>query len=145
MKSIETEILINAPATLVWKHLVDFAHYPDWNSFIPNFTGELKFGSRWKVTLHPPGGNKMTFSPLCTKLEIGKSLWWKGQLGIPGLFDGEHMFSLIPIEENKTLLKQNENFSGILIPFMWKYLFKSTFNGFNLMNQQLKERVEATT
>jgi len=94
MKSIESEITIDAPVASVWSHLIDFVHYPNWNVFIPSISGELKEGSKWKVTIHPPGGSKMTFAPKCTKMETGKRFQWKGSLGIPGLFDGEHIFSL---------------------------------------------------
>jgi len=142
MKTIESEITINASVDRVWSVLMDFTAYPDWNAFIPYLTGNPVVGSKWKVTIHPPGGSKMKFSPVCTRLEYGKYMQWKGNLFIPGLFDGQHNFSLMPIGEDKTLLKQFENFSGILVPVLWKSLYKKTLTGFNLMNQQLKYRVE---
>lgn len=51
MKSLETEIIINAPADKVWNILVDFDSYPEWNPFILSFDGEISEGKKFKVTL----------------------------------------------------------------------------------------------
>ena len=143
MKSIETQITINAPMEIIWSHLTDFNHYPEWNAFIPSISGELKEGATWNVEIHPPGGRMLKFAPKCTKMETGKRFQWKGNLFMPGLFDGEHIFSLARLGDNETLLQQSENFSGLLVPIFWKSMYAKTLTGFNLMNQQLKERVEA--
>ncbi len=37
MKSLETDIIINAPIDPVWNILVDFDSYPEWNPFIKSF------------------------------------------------------------------------------------------------------------
>jgi hypothetical protein len=37
---------------------------------------------------------------------------------------------------------QSEDFSGILVPLFAKMLDNQTVNGFNLMNEALKERCE---
>ncbi len=40
------EITINAPVELVWKILLDFDKYPDWNSFCPSIKNDsLEMGS----------------------------------------------------------------------------------------------------
>jgi hypothetical protein len=41
-----------------------------------------------------------------------------------------------------TTFIQSEKFRGILVPFFKKMLDKNTTNGFDLMNQKLKEMVE---
>ena len=143
MNSIKTEIMINAPAGVVWSHLIHFEEYPKWNSFIPSITGEPKVGAKLKVTLQPPGGRKMTIMPKCVAMETGIRFEWKGSIIIPGLFDGRHSFLLIPQADNKTLFIHSESFSGILVPLIWKFIHKMTLEGFQLMNRQLKERVES--
>ncbi len=143
MTSIETNIIIDAPGHIVWSHLIDFAQYPDWNSFIISIEGELKEGVTFNVTIQPPGGKQMKFAPICTKLITGKHFQWKGKVLIHGLFDGEHIFILQPMNDEQTLFIQKENFSGILVPLFWKSMHQKTRAGFNLMNQQLKERSES--
>jgi len=142
MNSIKTEITIDAPAGDVWSHLMNFELYPKWNSFIPSIIGKPIVGTKLTVTLQPPGGKKMTIVPKCVAIEPGVRFEWKGSIIIPGLFDGRHSFLLIPQSPNKTLFIHSEKFSGILVPIIWKSIHKMTLAGFELMNQQLKERVE---
>lgn len=46
------------------------------------------------------------------------------------------------IKNETTRFIQRENFSGILLPMLWKQLNTKTKEGFELMNQKLKERCE---
>ena len=46
-------------------------------------------------------------------------------------------------DDGNTVFIQREKFKGILIPFLWKKLNKDTRNGFELMNHELKVRVES--
>jgi len=143
MKTIETNIVIDAPGHIVWSHLIDFEHYPEWNSFIISMEGVVKEDATLNATIQPPGGKQMKFSPVCTKLIIGKHLQWKGKVLMNGLFDGEHIFILQPVNDEQTLFIQKENFSGILVPLFWKSMHQKTKAGFELMNRQLKERSES--
>ena len=111
-----------------------------WNPSIFSLEGELKEGKTIKVQLKPKGHkNPIGFSPKVLKVEKDKHLAWKGQFFIPGLFSGQHEFLLEEKTPGKTLLTQREDFSGILLPFL---NLKKTEEGFKMMNQALKERVE---
>jgi hypothetical protein len=139
MKQIYTEIEINAPINNVWNILTEFDKYPSWNPFIKSINGEVKEGSIFKVTLQQPGSKPITLSPRCLKFEKESEFRWLGHLLFPGLFDGEHIFILEKLDTNKTKLIQKENFKGILVPLLWKQLNTKTRNGFELMNQKIKE------
>ena len=65
-----------------------------------------------------------------------------GHLLFPGLFDGEHKFELVDNHDGTTTFIQSEIFKGILVPLFNKMLDTNTVNGFNLMNQKLKELSE---
>ena len=39
MKTIETQIIINAPVGQVWQTLMQFKNYPKWNPFIQSIEG----------------------------------------------------------------------------------------------------------
>ena len=44
----------------------------------------------------------MTFKPRVTVVEPGRRLEWLGTMGIPGLFDGRHSFTLTPLADGRT-------------------------------------------
>jgi len=134
---IKTEILINAPAAKVWEILTDFEKHPQWNPFIKSISGKKEVGKKLKVTLQPPGGKKMKFTPKVLVFTKEKELRWQGQLFIPGLVDGQHYFLLKKIDENTTKFIHGEKFSGILIGMIKKTLSKTRI-GFEMMNKSLK-------
>jgi len=45
-KQIKTSITINASKESVWKILMDFENYPEWNSFIKSVSGDVKVGNQ---------------------------------------------------------------------------------------------------
>lgn len=83
----------------------------------------------------------MTFRPTVLVVDPNKELRWIGHLLIPGIFDGEHSFTIKPLNENQVLLIQNEEFNGLLIPFFTS-MFEDTGRSFEEMNRALKERAE---
>lgn len=141
MKTIQTEIVINAGISEVWNVLMDFEKHPNWNPFIKSIHGEQKVGKKLTVTIKPPDGNGMTFKPKILILEPGKEFRWKGKLGINGIFDGEHYFILEPLDKNQTKFTHGEKFSGLLVSLMGNTL-KKTENGFQLMNESIKKECE---
>jgi hypothetical protein len=143
MRQIATEIEINAPAVKVWALLTDFEKYPEWNPFIISVEGEIKEGMKFKAILQQPGSGPMSFRPKCLKLERNMEFRWLGHLFVPGLFDGEHIFLLTDMNNTHTRFIQKENFSGLLVPVLWKQLNTKTRKGFELMNEKIKELAEA--
>jgi hypothetical protein len=141
-KEIKSQIIINASPEKVWAVLVDFKNYPNWNTFIKSISGEVKEGSKIKVYIEPPEGKGMTFKPKVLVFNANKEWRWIGHLLFPGLFDGEHIFELMDNGDGTTTFIQRENFRGVLVPFFKKMLEVNTKNGFELMNKELKKRVE---
>jgi hypothetical protein len=142
MKELKTEILINAPPQKVWAILIDFQNYHTWNPFIRSIKGNIVVGNKITVRLEPPEATRMTFHPKILVFEKNKEFRWIGNLFFPGLFDGEHKFELVDNENRTTIFRQSEKFRGIFVPFFKKMLDINTTNGFNLMNQKLKELAE---
>ena len=126
----------------MWSILSDFNNYKNWNPFIKSVEGKVEEGKKFKVTIQQPNSKPLTFSPKCLKFEESKELRWLGHLLLPGIFDGEHIFELMETKDGNTVFIHRENFKGILVPFIWKSLNKDTRNGFELMNHELKMRVE---
>lgn len=141
MQRIEARTDLPAQPSVVWQHLVDTASMASWNPFITSMSGVLAAGVRIKVRIAPVGGRAMTFKPMVTAVHPGQYLEWLGIMGIPGLFDGRHSFTLTPLEQGRTLLVQAEAFSGVLVPFTGRILQK-TEAGFKAMNNALLTRLE---
>jgi hypothetical protein len=66
-----------------------------------------------------------------------------GHLGLPGIFDGRHSFTLTPMATGRTLLQQSETFTGALIPFAGPVLAR-TQAGFEAMNAALAHHAAAS-
>ncbi len=142
MKEIRTEVEINATAGHVWQILSDFRSFPEWNPFIHRIEGKTNEGTRLNVYLQLPGKKEMRFRPRVLNVEPEKELRWIGHLGIPGIFDGEHIFSIEPLSENKILFVQKEKFTGILASLFFRSIKDATTQSFKAMNDALKIRAE---
>ncbi len=65
-------------------------------------------------------------------------------LFIPGLFDGEHSFTIEAVGENRIRFTQREIFTGLLVPLFAPALIWAR-RGFEEMNQALKAQAEQDT
>ena len=139
---IERTIEIEASAECVWEVLTEFEGYPEWNPFVVSVVGELTPGARLTVRLQPPGGRAMTFRPTVLRAEPGRELRWLGRLGVRGLFDGEHHFTIHPLGPGRVRFVHGETFRGILVWLLGRTL-GNTARGFEAMNRALKARAEA--
>ena len=142
MTIVERSIVIPAPPVIVWATLTDTGRYGSWNPFIREFTGDLRPGAKIRVHISPPGGRAMSFTPTMTAVEEGRRLEWSGHLGVPGLLDGRHSFTLETVDVDSTRLTQAERFSGCLVPFTGG-LLRRTAAGFEAMNQAMADEAVA--
>jgi hypothetical protein len=141
MKEIYSEIEIQATAHRVWEVLTDFASFPQWNPFIRRAGGRIRAGERLDIRVQPPGERGMTFRPtVLRRNRPGASLG--GRFLIPGLFEGEHVFTLDPIGTDRVRFIQRERFKGLLVPLLAAKLDAGTRRGFEEMNRALKARLK---
>jgi hypothetical protein len=138
-RAISVTTNIEAPASVVWDVLTDLPAYPEWNPFILSISGDLRQGGRLSTRIQPPGGRAMSFRPTVTVLEPGHRLEWLGRLGAPGIFDGRHGFTLTQTDAGGTEFRQEETFSGLLVPLTGSIL-ERTREGFSAMNDALSAR-----
>jgi hypothetical protein len=142
MKELYSEIEIQASAERVWQLLTDFARFPEWNPFMRRASGEVKAGARLEVYMQPSGASGTTFKPTVLNAEPNRELRWLGRLIIPGLFDGEHILTIEPLDTNRVRFVQREIFKGLLVPLFARRLDTDTRRGFEEMNRALKARAE---
>ncbi|HLQ42528.1 MAG TPA: SRPBCC domain-containing protein [Thermoplasmata archaeon] len=141
MLELRTEIEIDAPVERVWAVLIDFERFPDWNPFIRRIHGNAQVGSRLDVLLGASGTRPMRFRPTVKAVVPNRELRWLGRLGLPRLFDGEHIFQIEPLGPNRVRFVQRERFRGLLVPLLARSLNRDVRRGFEEMNRALRERV----
>ncbi len=142
MRTINTEIFIDASPELVWSVLVNFGAYRRWNPFIRSIlVPRLDPGVPIQLSLYPPDSNAITLQAVIKRVKPFEELTWTGHFLMPGLFEREHSFHLEE-KEGGVLFTQCERYRGVLLPLLWERLRIRTGKGFELMNQKIKERVE---
>jgi hypothetical protein len=144
-KQLRAEVEVETSPERVWEVLTDFAAYRQWNPFIVHGAGQAVPGSRLELRMRLPGRRPMTIRPEVLEAEPGRRLRWLGRLLVPGLFDGEHRFTLEPAGSGRVRVVQQEEFRGLAARPLLAVIGKPTLAGFELMNQALKDRVEQPT
>lgn len=140
-RRIVTRVEIGVPTEVVWDRLTDLEGFAEWNPFMIEATGVIETGQTLGVRMRQPGGSDMSFRPEVTVVDRGEQFEWLGHLFVPGLFDGRHRFELTSTPAG-THLTHSEEFSGVLVPLLWRSLDTKTRSGFEAMNQALKTSVE---
>ncbi len=145
MLELRTEIEIDAPVERVWEVLTDFDRFPEWNPFIRQIRGNMRVGSRLEVFIGASGTQGMRFRPTVMKVVPNRELRWLGRLGLPRLFDGEHIFQIDPLGPMRARFIQRERFRGLLVPLLARSLNRDARRGFDEMNRALRARVTASS
>jgi hypothetical protein len=141
-KTYVSEIDIDATPARVWQILSDLDAYQEWNPFILQADGRAEVGNRLTLRMQPVGGTARTLRPTVVEAREGERLRWVGRLGVRGILDAEHSFTLYGRDGGGTRLVQEEQFDGLLVPFVARTLERGTLPAFALMNEALKRRAE---
>jgi hypothetical protein len=139
--TIATVVEIDAPPARVWSVLVDLPAYREWNPFIVEATGKVAVGERLSLRMALPGREPMSIKPRLLVVQPEQELRWKGQLWVPGLFDGEHAFVLTPLANGGTRVDHWERFGGVLLPIARSMVYDATVQSFHALNAALAKRV----
>jgi hypothetical protein len=142
LKEIITDIIINAEVHKVWQILTEFGQYNKWNPFVREIQGTPQVGSRLKIHLHTSKGKNRTYHPHVTKVEPNKELRWYGKSILPGIFNGERIFTLDSITKDQTKFIHKEVFTGILVALIGNRLDRDMLDSFKEMNEAVKKRAE---
>jgi hypothetical protein len=140
VKEVRTEIEIKAGPEKVWKILADFEKYEQWNPFINRIMGQAKEGAKIEIHIKTPAGKKRRYEPVVTKVDPGRELRWMGKSWV---LNGEHIFTIEQLEQDRVRFVQREVFDGLLTGFFGKSLDTDIKQGFGGMNLALKERAES--
>ena len=141
-KEVRTEIDIRASDERVWQILTDFPNFVNWNPFITKISGDLKKQARLKVHIQPQNERGMTFRPIILNVEPKRELHWIGRLAVPGLFSGEHIFTIEPLGKDHVRFIHREIFTGLFVLIYARNFDTNIRQGFEDMNQALKAKAE---
>ncbi|HJT47587.1 MAG TPA: SRPBCC domain-containing protein [Nitrososphaeraceae archaeon] len=144
MKEIHTQIDIKATAERAWHLLLDFNNYSQWNPFIRQINGAPNVGTKLEIHLQTAGGKKRVYRPTLTKVEPYRELRWYGKSFIPGIFNGERIFTIEIHEANQNhiLFLHREIFTGLAVTLAGDRLDKDMYQSFEKMNRAFKTKLE---
>lgn len=138
---VEAVTAIDAPPEAVWAILADTSHYAGWNPFVTRFEGALEEGEQIGVTLALPGRKPQDMRPRVVAVDPGRHFQWLGRVGVPGVLDGRHSFTVEPLGPDRSRLVQHERLSGALVPMFRKMLTVNAPEAFVALNQALAREV----
>ncbi|AJQ95767.1 SRPBCC domain-containing protein [Gynuella sunshinyii] len=141
-REVRTEIEIDAPIQEVWKVLLDFDTYHQWNPFLTRIQGKPQVGSELHISVTFPNQDSMNFKANVLAVEEGRNIRWFGKFLLKSIFAGTHSLELESISEHRCRLINREEYDGFLIRFMWTKLAQNAADGFVQMNLSLKRFCE---
>jgi hypothetical protein len=142
-RAIKASIDILVPPETVWQVLMDFPNYPKWSKFLLDVDGKAIPGSHLHVVLMTSDSVSHIFKLMVLQVTPPRAFRWSGRMGVPGLFDGEHSFTLEYQFGGRTRVRQTGEFSGLLMPFLWPKFETPFTRGFTAFNRALKKRSES--
>ena len=143
MYVLEESVEINASPAEVWMVLSDLTAWKNWQKFITHEGGTASVGASLDVTLEPPGGRKVRFTPVVTVFAPEREITWRTRM-MAGLFDARHSFLVETGQSGGTRFVQHEEFRG---GFTWLLRAMGELGkgaaGFRDFNAGLKAKVES--
>lgn len=142
---VATEIPIKAPPETIWKILLDFPAYEEWNRFIKSARGEATADARVEMHMHYVGEDLRKLTGQVTGLIIPKYLSWAWTHSLGSWFMvAEHVFRIKEHEDGKVTFHQEAYYTGLGLKFRRSTIERSARLSMDKMNEDLKERVESS-
>lgn len=140
---VEATSTINAPLERVWSILTDFAHYGEWNTFVPSMQATLQIGSPLTMKVQMRKGLSVKIHATVSLVEAQHRLAWTPRM--PAWFLKSERFQVITaLDENTTQYWTREVFTGVAALLLKLLLSKDLQRGFSSVARDLKTQAEAT-
>lgn len=140
MTRITASIGIAAPPAAVWKVLMDWDRYPEWNPMLRGIAGQQRRGAKITVSIASPVGT-LSIPAVVTRIAVNSGVTWHSKMRLSGLFDRDHIVDLSP-DPAGCRLTQTQTFTGLLAPGASMLATRTVKDGLEKMNAALKDRVE---
>jgi len=135
------EIVINAPAEIVWDVLLDFANYELWNPFCPKMKGEPVIGSPLEMQVDLGSGLQQQVEYV-TRLEPYHTIVWSMENKPDDPVHADRMQRITPVSASSCRYWSIDEFSGEFVPAMMEAMGEQIERGFNNCAKGLKQRAE---
>jgi len=136
------EVVIHAPAELVWEVLVDFARYGQWNTFCPEARGEPVVGCALHMQVDL-GNGLQTQVETITRVEPPHTIVWSMENKPGDPIHADRMQRVTPIDATSCRYISIDEFSGEAVAPMLAAMGAAVERGFNRCALDLKARAEA--
>jgi len=131
------EVLINAPAAMVWDVLVDFDNYHKWNKFCPSCEAELVMGSPVKMKIDLGFGWQEQVEYIC-RIDPGEAIAWGMENKPEDPVHAVRTQYLKAVDDNSCSYQSVDEFGGPELASMMELMAKPVEDGFNLCAYSLK-------
>lgn len=139
---IEDRIGVQAPAEVIWEIVHDIARWQEWNPTYTKAAGQVRIGDTLTMTLELPGQPAQEIRPRILDWVPGEQLHWQLTF-MGGLIKTLRYIEISPLSETGCIVDNGEIFGGFMGPSLGKRVGRSVRQGFQAMNQALKDRAEA--
>jgi uncharacterized protein YndB with AHSA1/START domain len=136
------EIVINAPAQVVWDVILDFDNYGLWNTFCPGMKGKPVVGSPLEMMVDMGSGPQLQVEYV-TKVEPIHTIVWSMENKPGDPIHADRMQRVTPIDDSSCRYWSVDEFSGEFAGPMIEQMGKLVEKGFNDCAADLKKRAEA--
>ena len=141
MKTIRTQIDVDATPATVWSVMTDFDAWPSWNDVFVKMAAEPRLEGDVAFRIHLVGLPKMNISAKMREWEPQGAMAWEA--GMSGIFVGHHFFRLEALGESGTRVLHGEDFHGFVpVLTVWGPFKSAIERSYRRFNAQLKERAE---
>lgn len=142
--TVETELIIDAPAEKVWAVLTDFDKIEEWSPGLIKFEGEFRKDGPAKVTfLIGIGDHTQVFDHPLVHFEEGRMFGWSAPLPLVHMTDN-HKYIIDPLEGDSTKCKilHSDEFHGSGAHLVGGMMANGMMTAYVNFNRALKKRVE---
>lgn len=136
------EIVIHAPAQVVWDVIVDFDNYGQWNTFCPSIKGRPVVGSPVEMQVDMGSGLQLQVEYV-TKVEPIHTIVWSMENKPGDPIHADRAQYVTPIDAHSCRYVSIDEFSGEFAGPMIEQLGALVEKGFNTCAVDLKRRAEA--
>ncbi len=140
---VATEILLQAPPEKIWKILVDFSAYPEWNRFLKAVRGNVVPDAQIEIDLQYYGKKVEKKTGTVTALIAPKYFSWTWNHAFGAWFlASEHVLRLKDKEDGRSVFFQEYYITGLGLKFRRRDMEHTARLSMDKLNDDLKDRVE---
>ena len=143
MKEIRTEIEINAPVSKVWDIISNLDEWASWNKMVTDASGKITQGATLSITMRGKSeGGEHSYAPTVIECDAPNSFRFRASMGNRLMMTN---YKICELQENEGSTKfiHIEQFSGLMVPFIWKKMEQGVPMMLAMINKNLKQQAES--